>query len=114
MVDEQLKDAALAGIAGMWPEPPANPMTFDYLSLFRLPADAAAMVGLCRRSCGVDTGHDRGRSRSILHRGQAHHALELHTVVSHFFRFWLWLTTGMVTKGVGCHPPQAPRQSGNA
>jgi stearoyl-CoA desaturase (delta-9 desaturase) len=33
-----------------------------------------------------------------LHRGQAHHGLELHPVVSHFFRFWLWLTTGMVTK----------------
>lgn len=33
-----------------------------------------------------------------LHRGQAHRALELHPVVSHFFRFWLWLTTGMITK----------------
>ncbi len=34
----------------------------------------------------------------FLHRCQAHRALELHPVVSHFFRFWLWLTTGMVTK----------------
>jgi stearoyl-CoA desaturase (delta-9 desaturase) len=33
-----------------------------------------------------------------LHRCQAHRALELHPVVSHFFRFWLWLTTGMVTQ----------------
>ena len=33
-----------------------------------------------------------------LHRNQAHRALDLHPVVSHFFRFWLWLTTGMVTK----------------
>jgi stearoyl-CoA desaturase (Delta-9 desaturase) len=33
-----------------------------------------------------------------LHRGQAHRGLELHPVVAHFFRFWLWLTTGMVTK----------------
>ena len=33
-----------------------------------------------------------------LHRYQAHRALELHPVVSHFFRLWLWLTTGMVTK----------------
>ncbi|HTQ77176.1 MAG TPA: fatty acid desaturase [Burkholderiales bacterium] len=33
-----------------------------------------------------------------LHRNQAHRALELHPVVAHFFRFWLWLTTGMVTK----------------
>ncbi|MFO8155127.1 MAG: DesA family fatty acid desaturase [Pseudomonadota bacterium] len=33
-----------------------------------------------------------------LHRNQAHKALTLHPVVSHFFRFWLWLTTGMVTR----------------
>jgi stearoyl-CoA desaturase (Delta-9 desaturase) len=33
-----------------------------------------------------------------LHRCQAHRAIELHPVVSHFFRLWLWLTTGMVTK----------------
>ena len=32
-----------------------------------------------------------------LHRHQAHHALDLHPLVQHFFRFWLWLTTGMVT-----------------
>lgn len=33
-----------------------------------------------------------------LHRAQAHRAVALHPVVSHFFRFWLWLTTAMVTK----------------
>src|SRR5690606_4212883 len=33
-----------------------------------------------------------------LHRCQAHRALALHPVASHFFRAWLWLTTGMVTK----------------
>jgi stearoyl-CoA desaturase (delta-9 desaturase) len=33
-----------------------------------------------------------------LHRHQAHRALDIHPVISHFFRFWLWLTTGMVTK----------------
>ena len=33
-----------------------------------------------------------------LHRCQAHRALELHPIVSHFFRFWLWMTTGMITK----------------
>jgi len=33
-----------------------------------------------------------------LHRHQAHRAFEMHPLVSHFFRFWLWLTTGMVTK----------------
>ncbi len=34
----------------------------------------------------------------FLHRCQAHRALDLHPIVSHFFRLWLWLTTGMVTK----------------
>ena len=34
----------------------------------------------------------------FLHRHQAHRALELHPIASHFFRFWLWLTTGIVTK----------------
>lgn len=34
----------------------------------------------------------------FLHRHQAHRALELHAIPSHFFRFWLWLTTGMVTR----------------
>ena len=33
-----------------------------------------------------------------LHRHQAHRALELHAIPSHFFRFWLWMTTGQVTK----------------
>lgn len=33
-----------------------------------------------------------------LHRCQAHRALALHPIASHFFRFWLWLTTGMVTR----------------
>src|SRR5689334_24301416 len=34
----------------------------------------------------------------FLHRYQAHRALELHPAVSHFFRLWLWLTTGMRTR----------------
>jgi len=34
----------------------------------------------------------------FLHRHQAHRALDLHPAVSHFFRLWIWLTTGMVTK----------------
>ena len=33
-----------------------------------------------------------------LHRHQAHRALDLHPVIAHFFRLWLWLTTGMVTR----------------
>ena len=34
----------------------------------------------------------------FLHRSQAHRALELGPIPSHFFRMWLWLGTGMVTK----------------
>jgi len=34
----------------------------------------------------------------FLHRHQAHHALDLHPAASHFFRLWLWLTTGMKTR----------------
>ena len=34
----------------------------------------------------------------FLHRAQAHRSLELHAIPSHFFRFWLWLTTATVTK----------------
>ncbi len=34
----------------------------------------------------------------FLHRCQTHHALELGAIPSHFFRLWLWLTTGMRTK----------------
>lgn len=35
----------------------------------------------------------------FLHRCQAHRSLFLHPIASHFFRFWLWLTTGTGTKG---------------
>src|SRR6266436_5584281 len=34
----------------------------------------------------------------FLHRSQAHRALDLHPIPSHFFRLWLWLTTGMATR----------------
>ncbi|WP_018149863.1 DesA family fatty acid desaturase [Leeia oryzae] len=34
----------------------------------------------------------------FLHRHQAHKALDLHAIPSHFFRFWLWMTSGMQTK----------------
>lgn len=33
-----------------------------------------------------------------LHRSQAHRAVHFHPVISHFMRFWLWLTTGMITR----------------
>ncbi len=34
----------------------------------------------------------------FLHRGQAHRGIEFNPVVGHLMRFWLWLTTGMITK----------------
>ena len=52
-----------------------------------------------------------------LHRHQTHRALELHPSIGHLFRFWLWLTTGMVTKEwvavhrkhhAKCETPQDP------
>ena len=33
-----------------------------------------------------------------LHRAQAHRSIEFHPVLAHAMRFWLWLTTGMITK----------------
>ena len=33
-----------------------------------------------------------------LHRCQAHRGVEFNPILAHFFRFWLWLTTGMTTK----------------
>ncbi|HTI95980.1 MAG TPA: fatty acid desaturase [Rudaea sp.] len=33
-----------------------------------------------------------------LHRSQAHRGVDFHPVLAHFFRFWSWLSTGMVTK----------------
>ena len=59
-----------------------------------------------------------------LHRHQAHRALDLHPLISHVLRFWLWLTTGMVTRQwIAVHrkhhacveseqDPHSPRQEG--
>ena len=59
-----------------------------------------------------------------LHRHQAHRALDLHPLLAHFFRFWLWLTTGMNTRAwVAVHrkhhafveqeaDPHSPQQRG--
>lgn len=34
----------------------------------------------------------------FLHRSQAHKSIEFNPIIQHFMRFWLWLTTGMITK----------------
>ncbi|MEF3082310.1 fatty acid desaturase [Luteimonas sp. SMYT11W] len=33
-----------------------------------------------------------------LHRSQAHRGVDFHPVIAHFFRFWTWLTTSMITR----------------
>ena len=60
--------------------------------MFQLPAwgDVLVALGLTHVTIAAVT--------IFLHRHQAHHALALHPLASHFFRFWLWLTTGMVTR----------------
>ena len=66
--------------------------------LLRLRAAARHVVAdrRCTRWC---TTHITIAGVTIfLHRCQAHRALDLGPIPSHFFRFWLWLTTGMVTK----------------
>src|SRR5580765_6004392 len=72
-------------------------MSFDPLSLLPhglvpLPWWGYVVVGL------VFTHITIAAVTIYLHRSQAHRGLDLHPVASHCFRFWLWLTTGMVTK----------------
>ncbi|MCC6608563.1 MAG: fatty acid desaturase [Burkholderiales bacterium] len=63
-----------------------------FSGLFDLPWWGVALVALALTHVTI------AAVTIFLHRCQAHRALDLHPVVSHFFRFWLWLTTGMVTK----------------
>ena len=72
-------------------------MSYSFLSfaahgLFALPwwGYVAVALGLTHVTIAAVTIY--------LHRSQAHRGLDLHPLPSHFFRFWLWLTTGMVTK----------------
>ena len=34
----------------------------------------------------------------FLHRSQAHRGVDFHPALNHFFRFWTWLTTSMITR----------------
>lgn len=63
-----------------------------YSGVFDLPWWGAVLVALALTHVTIAS------VTIFLHRHQAHRALDLHPVASHFFRFWLWLTTGMVTK----------------
>ena len=73
-------------------------MTFDFLALAAHGLIALPWWGYVVVALVAHARHDRLRSRSSCTARQAHRALDLHPAVSHFFRFWLWLTTGMVTK----------------
>lgn len=63
-----------------------------YSGLFELPWWGYALVALALTHITIIA------VTIYLHRHQTHHALDLHPIVGHFFRFWLWLTTGMVTR----------------
>jgi stearoyl-CoA desaturase (delta-9 desaturase) len=63
-------------------------MLFGYLNLSLLGYIVAGLILTQITIAGVTI---------YLHRYQTHRALTLHPIVSHFFRFWLWMTTGMVT-----------------
>jgi stearoyl-CoA desaturase (delta-9 desaturase) len=72
-------------------------MSFDFLSFFAhglmpLPWWGYVVVALALTHVTI------AGVTIYLHRHSAHRALDLNPLVSHFFRFWLWLTTGMVTK----------------
>ncbi len=65
---------------------------FPVWGLFRLPVWGYVLFIL------VATHISIASITIFLHRYQAHRALDMHPVVSHFFRFWLWLTSGTVTQ----------------
>ena len=72
-------------------------MSFDFLSfvahgLMPLPWWGYVVVSLALTHVTI------AAVTIYLHRHSAHRALDLHPTISHFFRFWLWLTTGMITK----------------
>ncbi len=72
-------------------------MSFDFLSfvahgLMPLPWWGYGVVALALTHVTI------AAVTIYLHRHSAHRALDLHPAIGHFFRFWLWLTTGMVTK----------------
>ncbi len=62
-------------------------MLFPGLSFWKLALATLALTHITIASVTI-----------FLHRHQAHRALDLSPAVSYFFRFWLWLTTGMVTR----------------
>ncbi len=62
-------------------------MLFPGLSFWKLALATLALTHITIASVTI-----------FLHRHQAHRALDLSPAASHFFRFWLWLTTGMVTR----------------
>jgi stearoyl-CoA desaturase (delta-9 desaturase) len=62
-----------------------------FSGIFSLPLSGTVVVGLTLTHVTI------AAVTIYLQRAQSHHALVLHVLLSHFFRFWLWLTTGMIT-----------------
>ncbi len=77
-----LPDWALLNAAVEWLARGAWDLTWWQIVLFTLALTHVTMISVT----------------VFLHRHQAHRALDLHPIASHFFRLWLWLTTGQVTK----------------
>jgi stearoyl-CoA desaturase (delta-9 desaturase) len=69
-----------------------DPISWLFAGLLDLPWWGVALVALALTHVTI------AAVTIFLHRCQAHRALDLHPLPAHFFRFWLWLTTGMVTK----------------
>lgn len=67
-------------------------MSFSFFGLLNLPWWGYVIFTL------VVTHITMASVTIFLHRAQAHRALDLHPIMGHFFRLWLWLTTGMVTR----------------
>ncbi|MGH8646927.1 MAG: DesA family fatty acid desaturase [Gammaproteobacteria bacterium] len=62
------------------------------MPLLELTATSTVLVALAMTHATI------AAASIYLHRHQAHRALDLHPLVSHLLRLWLWLTTGMKTR----------------
>src|SRR6478672_4724758 len=84
-----------ARLPGVPPRPPAMPATFvDFLAGGLLQFGWIGLLGYLL----VVTQITIFAVTLYLHRSAAHRGVDFHPVVAHFFRFWAWLTTAMVTK----------------
>src|SRR6478672_10429610 len=82
-------------LPGVPPRPPAMPATFvDFLAGGLLQFGWIGLLGYLL----VVTQITIFAVTLYLHRSQAHRGVDFHPVIAHFFRFWTWLTTSMITR----------------